>query len=94
MTDDGRDNEALVAFLGALALAILELDNPKTGDPSSGKLLFFLDDTLAETPPGPGGPELRERIQVLRGLLVIALERASNLKKLAEEVNEIFDPDS
>ena len=90
MTTDGRDNEALVAFLKAVGLAIFAIDDPRQGQPSSEKFCSTLDMALAELPTLPGGAALHSRALVLREMLGRYVNRTRDIGAVQDAVNEIF----
>ena len=90
MTDNERILEALVAFLKALAIPILALDDPKMGKPSSAKFLDVLDEVLGELSTLPGGQELVGAVAILRESLDTFLGKSKDIERITRMVNEVY----
>ena len=78
MRSEPDDNEALVAFLKALATTLVWMDDWDPNLRNSANFIRVLDDGLKELQDLPeiDGPALYERVQVLRRNLDVALDKA------------------
>lgn len=82
-TGDARDNEALVAFLQALAVTIVGIDDLPSRKMSGSEFLTVLDEYIGEIPnmtEREGSAYIHGRVQLLRNNLEIALRQARNAK--------------
>ena len=83
-----RNYEALIKFHEALGVALLQLDRMPPANRTSGNFLKVLDELLSDIPNAPyipkfpdmDGSEMFERVQVFRGDLDIALDRARRVE--------------
>ena len=91
MTDNERALDALVAFIKALAIPIMALDNPGMGEWSSRKFLYILDEVIGELSTLPEGQELIKHVEILRESLDNFLGKSKDIERLARMVNEVYD---
>ena len=92
MTDseDRQAMESVIAFINAVGIAVVALDEPRLGKPSSAKFVKILDEMLDEPLEDSIGSDPRERLQILRELLENAMTRTREHEKLRRMVDDVF----
>ena len=91
--EGSRDNEGLVAFLQALALTILGIDDFPPRQRTADGFMRVLDGLLGEIPSmteREGAGQIHESTQLLRRNLEVALQQARRVKSRTA-VNAIIE---